>query len=290
MQEITVETSLQKEKIHVAFLGWEIERIVEPVIKMRGDRLILICMPKKEEGAWKYLEEIVKRLEKTGKKVDVIENSLYKMVSLLSILNKIFQVERERGNEIFINVSAGTKVTACASTIAAMAHPAVTAYYVRTREYYPRENLEFPLTLTRGIEEIYTLPECQIELPDDKFIQTLHVIQKISRRGDNRVYLKELIPELKDKGLIKVKFNSDHRRGKSSQYMATLNLTRNLVKWGYITISPKKRNKYLRLTKKGKDAVQMYLNYKIDEQVLKKHENMPMREWIEILKEPGKFE
>ncbi|MHA1794010.1 MAG: HFX_2341 family transcriptional regulator domain-containing protein [Promethearchaeota archaeon] len=276
--------SLFTERVHVAFLGWEIERIVKPVIKMNGNRLIMISFPKKREKAWKYYEGIKEQLTSKGIRVELIETSLYDMTSLLSILNKIVQIEHARGNEIYINVSAGTKITVCASVIAAMANKKVTAYYVQTNTYYPREHFEYPQTLTSGVSKVTALPECQINIPESKYIETLAVIHNREKEHGQKVYLKDLINELKRRKLISVKKNRDSRKQASSEYMAALNLTKKCMNWGYIEISKKRKNKFVTLTRKGRNAIEMYYNYKIDKNTLKNNEDLEINEWIKILK------
>ncbi|MFX0101869.1 MAG: DUF6293 family protein [Candidatus Hodarchaeota archaeon] len=276
---------LFKEKVHVAFLGWEIERIIEPVIQMLGNRLIIICMPKERERAWGYLEEIKKQLEEKGKKVDVIEAPLLNMVELLEILNKIFQVESSKGNEIFVNVSAGTKVSASASTIAAMSKPGITAYYAKPERYIPAEEFTYPKTISKGIKEIYALPECQVDIPEQKYIKTLRVIKNkaVNVPETGRVYLKDLIEDLEKLGIIHVKDNKNERKHTSSLYMAATSLVRNLNKWNYIDISPKRRNKFITMTEKGENAIRMYLDYEIDDQMLVKGKNKSIKDWMDDL-------
>jgi hypothetical protein len=280
---------LYKEKVHVAFLGWEIDRIVRPVLEMRGNRLVLICFPKEDEKAWDYLVEIKRQLDEKGIPVEIIQESLYELVQLLSILNKVFQVERLKGNEIFINVSAGTKISACASTIAAMSVKDVTAYYVYMDKYYPRDNPAFkrenPLqTLTTGFKDTSTLPECQITLPDQKYIKTLHAIKKMKAKGQAKVYIKDLIEYLKEQSVINVKRNVEQRKETSSEYMAIKAIMERLVFWNFLTISPKKRNRFVELTEKGRNAIDMYLSFDLDEAALKENKDASIVEWIDMLK------
>jgi hypothetical protein len=274
---------LFREEVHVAFLGWAIERIAKPVLQMNGDRLIIICFPREKEHAWAYLDEIKSLLKEKNINMDIIESSLYKLVDLVSILNKIFQVERTKGNEIFINVSAGTKISACASTIASMSTPDVTAYYVHTKEYLPIvEGIKPPKTLTSGIEKILPLPECQIEVPESKYIKTLHLINRLSNeKNRGRIYIKDLIEYLKNEELISVKKNDNPRKQASSEYMATNALIRPLEKWEYIIKSPKKRNKFLTITPKGLNAIKMHLDFSLSREKLA--EGGDINNWIEEL-------
>ncbi len=282
---------LYKEKVHVAFLGWEIDRIVCPLLEMRGNRLILICFPKEKEKAWDYLVEIKRQLDEKKIPVEVIQENLYELVELLSILNKVFQVERLKGNEILINVSAGTKISACASTIAAMSAKDVTAYYVHMDKYFPRDYPAFkadnPLqTLTTGFKDTFTLPECQITLPDQRFIRTLHAIKKMSEKqnGHAKVFIKDLIDFLKGQSIISVKHNRDPRKETSSEYMAIKAIIVKLVAWNYVTVSPKKRNRWVELTEKGKNAIDMYLSFELDASDLKANKGASIVDWIDMLK------
>lgn len=285
----TTSSELFKEKVHVAFLGWEIDRIAKPVLQMKGDRLILICFPRSEEGAWPYLEEIKKELEASGVVVDVIETSLYNLVDLISVLNKVFQVEHAKGNEIYVNVSAGTKISACASTIASMSTDFVVAYYVRTEAYYPKEHMKPPETLTRGVKAIYKLPECKIDTPESRYIKVLHAIQKLgeieARKGfAPRAYIKPLIEILRDDGLISVKENKDPRKQASSEYMAANALLRPLVSWKFITMCDKKRNKFVEITEDGKNAIAMYYPHGLDAGSVSRDQDLHINDWIARLK------
>ena len=255
---------------------------------MKGNRLIIICFQKEREGAWAYYEEIKRQLEANGIKVEVIEASLHNLIDLLEVLNKVLQIETLKGNEIFINVSAGTKISACASTIAAMSVPGITAYYVNMQTYYPKDNPNFKLdnpleTLTTGFEKSVTLPECQISVPDQKYIQTLHGIQMMKNEGHDKIYIKDLIEFLKRHDILIVKENDEPRKKKSSEYMAMKKFIEKLVEWKYVTISPKKRNKFVEITDKGMNAIRMYLNYNLGKEDLKENKDKTVVDWIAYL-------
>ncbi|NMC05943.1 MAG: hypothetical protein GYA24_12065 [Candidatus Lokiarchaeota archaeon] len=280
---------LYKERVHIAFLGWEVERIVRPILEMRGNRLILICFPQKDEKAWDYLLEIKRQLAAKNIPVEIIQESLYNLVEIMSVLNKVFQVERLKGNEIYINVSAGTKISACAATLAAMSARDVTAYYVYMKYYYPKDNPEFkrgnPLQpLTEGFVGTAMLPECQIMVPDQKYIKTLQAIKKMKDAGHPRVYIRDLIDFLKKQSIINVRPNVEPRKETSSQYMAIKSLMDKLVTWKYITISPKKRNRFVELTEKGKNAIDMYLSFELDSSDLRENKDAAIVDWIDLLK------
>nr|MDO8110248.1 DUF6293 family protein [Candidatus Sigynarchaeota archaeon] len=280
---------LYKEKVHVAFLGWEIERIVRPILEMRGNRLILICFPQDKEGAWDYLVEIKQQLEAKSIKVEVIKEDLYNLVDLLAILNKVLQIEKLRKNDIFINVSAGTKITACASTIAAMSTPNITAYYVSMKKYYPKDNPAFREknrleTLTTEFQGTTTIPFWQIAIPEQKYIKTLHTIKQRIKNDNDKIFIKDLIDILKVENVINVKYNKERRKETSSEYMAIKPIIEKLEAWEYITVSPRKRNKYLQLTEKGKNAIRMYLSYELEMADLKENDGLSIDQWITKLK------
>ncbi len=188
-----------------------------------------------------------------------------------------------------VEVSAGTKISACASTIAAMAAKDVTAYYVHMNEYFPRDNPAFkqknPLqTLTSGFKDTFTLPECQITLPDQKYIKTLHAIKKMQEKGHTKIYIKDLIEFLKEQSVISVKPNKEPRKETSSEYMAIKAIMEKLVGWEYLSISPKRRNRFVELTDKGLNAIDMYLSFDLDEADLKENKNASIVDWIAKLK------
>ena len=77
--------------------------------------------------------------------------------------------------------------------------------------------------------------------------------------------------------------NKNERKHTSSLYMATTSLVRNLDKWNYISISPKRRNKFITMTEKGENAIKMYLDFGIDDKMLVKGKNKTIKDWMKEL-------
>ncbi|MHA1715240.1 MAG: DUF6293 family protein, partial [Promethearchaeota archaeon] len=144
------------------------------------------------------------------------------------------------------------------------------------------------ITLTSGIKEISFIPKVSINAPKHKIIQVLKIIkEQVEKSTRERVYLKDLIPILFERKLIKPSFNKDPRKFLSSKYMATLKLTTIMEKSGFIEISDKPRNKFITITESGKDAIKIFLDYELKQSDFIGREDWSIEKWICYLEGNG---
>ena len=108
-------------RIHIAAVGFEVERVTAPLEADRADRVYLLTRAERDAAA-PFVDEVVGRLRRSGWPVEVrvIRTDLWDVFHALSSLRSIFEAERrvERNARevlpIRVNVSTGTKITAIA--------------------------------------------------------------------------------------------------------------------------------------------------------------------------------
>jgi hypothetical protein len=260
--------SLQILRVHVAPVGFEVDRIVLPAIKMKADRvwLIIHSEPHLDKG-----DNFVKLIQAKLKdaRIDCLQAQADR-IDLFDILRALRTIVlREKGNSILVNVSVGSKIQAIASMMACMMFKDIAMikpYYVVPERYNSslvKEDEE--KQETEGVKDIIGLPEYKIEIPTDKLIRCLDIINK---KTDSKITKRELKDLAIDHNLIYIDDNKKTIGGKKrvreySDQAAYMTLNKNLIEplldWRFITESKIGSHHVVSLTDDGKHALK-FLN------------------------------
>lgn len=245
-------TSLQILRVHVAPVGFEVDRIVLPAINMKADRVWLIVHAgaKADKG-----DKFVKAIESNLKdaRIECLKASADR-IDLFDILRALRTIIlKEKGNSILVNVSVGSKIQAIASMMACMMFKdlaMIKPYYV-VPEIYNSSLAKENKQETEGVKDIIGLPEYKIEIPSDKLIRCLGII-------DERAGGKITKRELKDLAIENNLIHVDDKKISSDQaaYMAlNKNLIEPLLDWKFITESKVGSHHIISLTEDGIHAL-----------------------------------
>jgi predicted transcriptional regulator len=241
-------------RVHIAPVGFEIDRVAEPLVRMKADKVYLFAeKTENHEKLEHFITEIKKRLENNNIAVeqrgwDLKETELY---ATLREYRKI--IDEEEGNDIFINVSTGSKIHAIAGMIASMIFKdgtkTIMPYYVIPESYAdrPANNEQY----TSGCKEIKTLPNYRIEKPADDIMDVLMKISEIGKTGI-AVTKKILIEEL-EKSNIALTTDSKNEAGKYNALQRKY--LKPLTDWGYIRLDSKTKRSRIEVTEEGKNAL-----------------------------------
>jgi hypothetical protein len=246
--------SLQTLRVHVAPVGFEVDRIVLPAVEMKADRVWLITHnnPSIDEG-----HQFVNSIR------DKLKQERVELFDILRALRII--ILKEKGNSILVNVSVGSKIQAIASMMACMMFKdiaMVKPYYV-VPERYTSSLAKEEKQETEGLKQIIGLPEYKIEIPSDKLIRCLDLINRKSD-GKKGVPKRELKDSAIESGLIQEdeKRITDRRRTKEqySEQAAYMSLNKNLIEplqkyWRFITETKVGTHHIISLTDEGKNAL-----------------------------------
>jgi hypothetical protein len=260
--------SLQILRVHVAPVGFEIDRIVLPAINMKADRVWLIVHDKAHEDKGdKFVKAIQSKLGDA--RIDCLQAQADRidLFDILRALRTIFL--RERGNSILVNVSVGSKIQAIASMMACMMFKdlgMIKPYYVVPERYNSSLLQQEDKQETEGVRNIIGLPEYKIEIPSDKLIRCLDIIDG---RAGGKITKRELKDLAIENNLIHVddkKISGNNRkiaRGEYSDQAAYMALNKNLIepllRWQFITESKVGSHHIISLTEDGKHALK-FLN------------------------------
>ena len=100
-----------KLRIHIAPVGFEIDRIIIPAKKMRADKVWLIGHSNlSEDKARPFLEKIRKALEKNNIEVQEITADRYRLFDIVRVVKEI--ILQEKQHDIYLNVASGSKIHA----------------------------------------------------------------------------------------------------------------------------------------------------------------------------------
>ncbi len=173
----TLSTSLQTLRVHIAPVGFEVDRIVLPAVTMKADRVWLITHNKAsiDEGR-RFVRSIQDKLRHARIECLNAEADRIDLFDILRTLRMI--ILKEKGNSILVNVSVGSKIQAIASMMACMMFKDISLikpYYV-VPERYTSTLAEEDIQETEGLKEIIPVPEYKIEIPPNKLIRCLDII------------------------------------------------------------------------------------------------------------------
>jgi Family of unknown function (DUF6293) len=257
--KLIIDGSLERLRIHIAPVGFEVDRIVLPAENMKADRvwLILHNEPNKDAGQ-PFSKQITESLKERRIELRLQSADRTDLFDTLRVLRKI--IFEEANNAIFINVSSGSKIQSIASMMACMIFKDrvdITPYYAVPEKYttIPREQE------TVGVKKILKLPEYKIQTPPDNLIKCLEIIHQWK---NYRISNKDLRDQALEKKLIHVE---RHEHREQSAYMALkTNLLEPLLKWQYIRVEKIGRRHDIIMTPDGLNVLKfLYTEETLDE-------------------------
>ena len=106
-------------RIHIAPVGFEVDRIIIPATTQKADKVWLIVHDNvAEDKASKYRQRIQKLLEKKGIKTETVYANRLRLFPIIKAVTEI--IFKERKNDIYVNVATGSKVHAIGCMMACM--------------------------------------------------------------------------------------------------------------------------------------------------------------------------
>ena len=235
-------------RVHIAPVGFEIDRVVIPAIEMKADKVYLLRHDNyAEDKSGPYLEKIAKKLDNKNISTEIVNVNRYRLFGIIRVVKEI--IIKERDSDIYLNIASGSKIHAVGCMMAAMLkddrtniHP----YYAQA-ETYPKYSGKEQQTF--GVEEIHDLPTYQIRTPPPKLLEALSII-----KAEDRITKKRLAEIADDHDLINV-----GAREENFQQARFASLDKNIIHplehdWEFIKVEKVGRNRIITLTKEGRHA------------------------------------
>lgn len=254
MHTVHTMAKIAKLRIHIAPVGYEVDRIVLPEIQERADKVwLLLHENKSEDKAGPFITKITKLLEK--KRIEVVtqyhdRRDLFKIIKAVKDI-----IEKEKQNDLYVNLASGSKIQAIGTMMACMMfndaqniHP----FYVEAKNYPGFEGKE---PISSGIKDIQDVPPYAIKTPDQKLIQALDIIKKHKGR-----LTKKEMAELAEKNNI-ITVNAQEENQSQARFAS---LDKNIIQpleeqWKFIEVEKIGRNRWIKLTQDGYNAAEFLI-------------------------------
>ena len=247
-------TNLATFRVHIAPLGFEIDRIVIPLKQTKADKLWLLSHDNRSSDlSAPYLEKIKKECKKLGVEVKIAYADRLSLFKAIKSIKDI--IEQEKGNYIYVNVASGSKIQAIACMMACMVLKNcdnLQPFYAEPEKYAAFEGKQQSF----GIKDTIPLPIYEIQTPKPKLLAALKVI---SEQKNQKITKKEMAKIADKEGIITV--NAEESNYSQARFAS---LDKNIIAplekdWKFIEIEKIGRNRWIKITQEGRDAAEFLI-------------------------------
>jgi hypothetical protein len=233
-------------RVHIAPVGYEIDRIVMPAKKMRADKVILLVHENPtQDKATKFYQKISEQLEKLNIECTIEYHNRTALFAIIKIVKQL--ILQEKGNIISVNLASGSKVQAIGCMMASMMFnddENVNPFYVEAKEYLGFSGK----AMSKGIKDIEYIPTYEIQKPEDRHIQALKIVVD----NDGRISKKEMAKVAVEQKLIIVNAENESQATFASLDKNIISVLEN--RWGFVKVNKIGRTRWIEITEEGKHA------------------------------------
>ncbi|MCI4366521.1 MAG: DUF6293 family protein [Thermoplasmata archaeon] len=246
-------------RIHIAAVGFEVERVVDPILRERADRAYLLTKGH-DDAARPFVDEVVRRLHAADRSLEVrVESTeIWDVFGSLGMFRRIFEREGRSDRRdgavvpIRVNVSTGTKITAIAGTLACMLWRGEPYYVQVSKSWYSGRNPKVR-AVNDVVARIDPVGIYELRAPAKELVE---ILEALGRRG-GALRKRDLIHEL---GMDRPIAGGDASRTPTPQSQHS-RLRRRLEplegRWGFVEADPGGRGR-VRLTPQGRLALGLF--------------------------------
>lgn len=252
-------------RVHITPVGFEIDRVVLPLVELEADKVWILTErdPKKDKGK-PYFDKVVEEISNLERKCEIeVKHCDFNNRDLYDVLRAFREIiEIEKSNQIFINVSTGTKIHSIAGMMACMIFKDI-AYDLKPYYSEPKEYLGMPkglVPMSTGCKEIHTLSNYRMDRPKEYLIQVLGVVNELCGPKNVMITKTELKKALTSRGLLELS-NKPGQVIKHENIARFLALQRRCIdplyrEWKFIKITPPDhRRGKIQMTQEGLDML-----------------------------------
>jgi CRISPR locus-related DNA-binding protein len=234
-------------RVHIAPQGYEDERIYEPAIENNADRVILLVHTEQTDSGDEFQEAVEQTLTDENIRVETRDCDFFDPEKSVS---QIIEVMNEfEKDDIFFNISTGSKITAVTGFMACMV-TGTTPYYSKAEDYGDEP-------VGKNVSETFPLPSLPVDQLETQFIQILKYIWDMNKQEES-VIIKDINDFAVKNDLDCVK---DADRDEDSDYYDLVRpVIHSLRKRNLIEEQQRGNETPLVITEAGKGAVRMFEN------------------------------
>lgn len=243
----TIMTGLVNLRVHIAPVGFEVDRIVISAKKMNADKVwLLVHDNPSEDKALPYLKKIQAQLKNQKIKTEIQRANRLNLFQILKYVKEI--VEEEKDNDIFVNVASGSKIQAIACMMACQMfndRKNIKPFYAEAEEY-----AAFKGEQTKGVKNLQSLPTFEIQRPKPELVKALKII--IENKG--KIQKKQMAKLAEENQIIQV-----NARDENYTQARFASLDKNIIQplqdqWKFIEVEKIGRNRWIKITQEGINA------------------------------------
>ncbi len=245
-------------RVHVVPVGFEVERITEPLASERADRVYLVTRTDRDAAA-PFVEEVVRRLKRAPWPVDVriVGTDPWSVFETLAAYRTIFETERRTDRSahgvlpIRVNVSTGTKITAIAGTLACMLWNGA-PYYVQVSRSWYSDRTPRVRSVHDVVERVEPVNVYELRAPSPELVE---VLEALERRGGS-LRKRELLREL---GLDRPSVDGEPAASPQAQHGRLRRRLEPLEqRWGFVLTEATGPRARVRITEQGRVALALF--------------------------------
>ena len=250
----TIMSKLATFRVHIAPLGFEIDRIVLPLKETKADKLWLLVHEKTaEDKSGPYLEKIKKECKKIGVELEISYADRLNMFKVIKAVKEI--ITEEKNNYVYVNVASGSKIQAIACMMACMILKEcknIQPFYAEPEKYAAFEGKQQSF----GIKDTIPLPTYEIQTPKPKLLQALKIVHDAKNQ---KITKKEMAEIAEEQELITI--NSEEKNHSQARFAS---LDKNIIQplqdeWNFIDVEKIGRNRWIKITQEGLDAAEFLI-------------------------------
>jgi len=242
---------IQNLRVHIAPVGYEIDRIVLPAKKMRADKVILLIHENPgEDKATKFYAKISEQLKKLNIECTLEYHNRTKLFAIIKTVKQL--ILQEKGNIVSVNLASGSKVQSIGCMMASMMFnddDNVNPFYVEAKEYLGFSGK----AMSKGIKEIEHIPTYEIQKPEERHIQALKIVVD----NDGKISKKEMARIAVEQKLIVVNAENESQATYASLDKNIISVLEN--RWGFVKVNKIGRTRWIEITDEGKYAAEFLI-------------------------------
>lgn len=200
----------------VSCVAFETVKIVDPIEHIQPEIVHLLYWAKSQSEEKRkvytdFIDEVKTQIHaRIGIDPILHETKVYDFTSVLRELIPILRMEKKRGNNVFINLSAGPQTFAAAAMVASMMEQA-TPFFVGTKTFTVSEDHYYqngiPIGISKEVYEPNPIPTFPLKCPPEDLVNALRIFIERRDKKWSTTY-KSMIESLTPLGLMERKIEN----------------------------------------------------------------------------------
>ena len=239
-------SKVSRRRIHIAPVGFEIDRVVLPAKMDKADKVFLMVHSNRsKDEAKEYVAECEKRLKKAKIETEQVTADLWNIEEITRVTRDLILANSDC--EIAINLASGSTNHSIGMDRACMTF----RNRWNLRPFYPfaktYNGFVYPHQQTEGVKKLKPIVPHRIQIPEDELIQAMRIIKENSgRRGIKKKHLAEICEKEK-----LIEFSGTSPQSKLTALDRQI-LQKLKDRWKAVHIEKVGQNYYVTLTEEGK--------------------------------------